>query len=138
MGWDYTQGATRGDIVKELTTSTERCKTIAFQVCGAVLWTVQEARRLNHDWQPYGEPVRFIGCYLLEGSIKRTAGCSAGYKAMEEEMGPYYYTCPLHFLDLVPEPDSDIAREWRRKVREWHQEKRQPLIRQIFKDTAAV
>ena len=138
MGWDYTQGATRGDIVKELTASTDRCKTLAFQVVGAVLWTVQEARRLDNNWQPYGEPVRFIGCYLLAGSIKRTPGCSAGYKAMEEEMGPYYYTCPLHFFDMVPEPDSEIARNWRRQVREWHAEHHGPMIRRLFDQTAAV
>ncbi|WP_240754701.1 hypothetical protein [Parasulfuritortus cantonensis] len=39
-----------------------------------------------------------------------------GYKDLCESMGPYYYTCPLSYLDMVPVANAD----WRGQVRAWH------------------
>jgi hypothetical protein len=74
-----------------------------------VLWTVWEHRRRE------GAVDRYIGCDLLAGQ----RGYCWGYKDMEESMGPCYYTCPLKYLDLVPEPDSRRA-----KVRAYHAKRR--------------
>lgn len=61
---------------------------------------------------------RWIGCDLLEYS-KRDEGW--GYKDMDESMHPYYYSCPLSYLDMVPVVGSE---EWRQGVREYHQRQR--------------
>jgi hypothetical protein len=42
-----------------------------------------------------------------------------GYKDMSEEEGPYYYGCPLNYLALAPETNS----EWRAGVRAAHAKK---------------
>lgn len=36
-----------------------------------------------------------------------------GYKAMTEDMGPYYYDCPIAILNLLSESDCDSVNEWR-------------------------
>jgi hypothetical protein len=128
MGWSFTKGATKADIIAEVTREQRRqpafewsnaeqrsvpCgydfthKTLHKAVKGNVLWTVEELVR-------YKEPVesaKFIGCYLLKVSKGE-----AGYKPMDEAMHPYYYSCPLGYLDMVPEANS----AWREKVLEYH------------------
>jgi hypothetical protein len=42
-----------------------------------------------------------------------------GHKTMNEMMGPFYYSCPIHFLNLTDE--SKYKNEgWRNKVTEYH------------------
>lgn len=68
----------------------------------------------------------FIALFRLE----RHDGCW-GYKDMCESSGPYYYDCPLKFLDQAPEPQgfnrdhADSGRSWRGFVREHHARQRQ-------------
>jgi len=57
---------------------------------------------------------RWIGCDLLDYS-KADEGW--GYKDMEEGMHPYFYSCPLKYLALVPAVASE---EWREGVRQYH------------------
>lgn len=109
MGWYYTSNATRKDIIRELTQDAN-LKTLAHTVRGNVLWTVQETNNGN----------KFIACYLL--SSPRLKG-EAGYKPMDESMGPYYYSCPLPYLDMAPECNA----EWRADVRKWHKRRSQKL-----------
>jgi len=111
MGWYYTHGATLADVIRELTREETRdgftIRTLAHALRGPVLWTVQES----------GEPGnvrRFVGCYLL-----RRTKHEAGYKPMDESMGPVDVSCPLSFLDMVPDPGG-YATEWRAKVRAYH------------------
>jgi hypothetical protein len=79
-----------------------------------VLWAVMECTK------PYGK---------LEGPRYRPAGhrwilcvlidCYRGdwgYKDMDETVGPNYYSCPVEFLDMAPQPETDWARDWRLKV----------------------
>jgi len=110
MGWYYTYGASRADLIRELTesrkseeTGWER-KALTFCTAGNVLWTVWEIT------QPDGSSNRHIGCDLLHRSKE-----GWGYKPMDEDMEPCYYTCPLAYLELVP--DSQGRPEWRTKVR---------------------
>jgi hypothetical protein len=131
MGWYFTNGATKADIIAEVTKEKPRqpafmwsnaeqkslpcgydfsSKTLHRCVRGSVLWTVEETVRYKEQV----ERDTFIGCYLLEAREGK-----AGYKPMDESMGPYYYSCPLSYLDMVPEANK----EWREKVRTYYAEK---------------
>jgi hypothetical protein len=117
MGWDFTKGASKSDIVEELlepqsftsyedpATHVDR-KTVAHRVVGAVLWLVVELTRTK-DNRCIRE--RFIDCCLLANRL----GYGWGYKSMSECEHPYYYSCPVEFLELAPEVNA----EWRGKVR---------------------
>jgi hypothetical protein len=83
-------------------------------VRGNVLWQVLESRNKDN-----GNVERFIVCNLLTAYEGRW-----GYKDMTENMGPYYYSCPLGYLKLT-ESGKHVHREWREGVRRYH-EKRTP------------
>lgn len=118
MGWDFTQGQTKAGMVQYLCKPWERegikRQTIASRVVGNQLWTVVTKTDANGV-----EKDRYIALYLL--SSKRNYGY--GYKSLAECEHPYYYDCPLAFLDMAP-PSNE---EWRRIVREHHARKNQTL-----------
>lgn len=130
MGWLYSEGQTRRQLIAHLTkdwTSGETGKTfrcLKHTARGNVLWTVWEITK------PDGTTDRFIGCALMQ-TLK---GYGWGYKAMEESMGPCYYSCPLSYLDMVPCPDHEYAVEWREKVRHYHAKQRRKFeVGQVVK-----
>ena len=43
-----------------------------------------------------------------------------GYKDMEESMHPYYYSCPLSYLELVPIDQYGGNAAWRAGVQQYH------------------
>ena len=53
--------------------------------------------------------------------LERSGG-QWGYKPLDESMHPYYYSCPLSYLDLAPEQSA----EWRAGVRAYHARRRTP------------
>jgi hypothetical protein len=71
---------------------------------------------VHRDLAP-GQSLRYIRCDLLERS-----GNQWGYKPLDESMHPYYYSCPLSYLDLAPEQSAD----WRAGVRAYHARRRTP------------
>ena len=83
-----------------------------------MLWSVVEltakVEGVHRDLAP-GQSLRYIRCDLLERS-----GNQWGYKPLEESMHPYYYSCPLSYLDLAPEQSAD----WRAGVRAYHARRR--------------
>lgn len=101
-GW-----TTRKDTISHLIQADEpRLHTLAHCVRGNILWTVQK-------WEHRTES--FIGCYILLGPVDGKGDPYAcGYKDLTEEMHPYYYNCPIKYLDMAPE----VCPEWRAKVRE--------------------
>lgn len=115
MGWDYRHGATKADVVKEYTgtrdghyeTDDYHRTTLASRLVGKTLWVVWE----------YGPTIgpkqRALICVLLDAS----PGYGWGSKSFGEEAGPYDYTCPVAFFDLVPTPPNDWAANWRAQVR---------------------
>lgn len=122
MGWLFRPGSTRKGMIAERVKGWEVTKptgVIVKTTCIAhcyrggvfkgVLWTVWE-RTFEHA-QP---TERWIGCDLLEYS-KADEGW--GHKDMEEGMHPYFYSCPLKYLALVPVVASE---DWRAGVREYH------------------
>jgi hypothetical protein len=107
MGWYYTHGAQRQDIVEELTQDNKYYRTLAHCLRGNVLWTVHE----NNDL------IKWIGCYLLSNGGDHSGW---GYKPMDESMYPYYFTCPKKYLSMTPV----ACQEWRDGVLDYHSRSR--------------
>ena len=117
MGW-YFSSQSRSELIAELVApqQTERVSAtvIAHTLRGNVLWSVVEmtakVEGVHRDLSP-GQSLRYIRCDLLECS-----GGQWGYKPMDESMHPYYYSCPLSYLDLAQEQSA----AWREGVRTYH------------------
>lgn len=111
MGWLFTQGMTRRGIVAHITRTQEsdsgRWTSLAHTVRGNVVWSV-----IEHLDKSNNSATKYIGCFLI-GSEKDYGW---GYKDMTESMGPYYYSCPLRYLDMAPVTNEG----WREKVRAYH------------------
>jgi len=126
MGWSFTHGASKQDIVADLTKTWEsdtiRSETIAKSLNGNRLWFVVE-----HTSKVDGTKSRFIALSLL--ACDRSYGY--GSKDMSEDCGPCYYDCPLKFLDMAPPSDSQFAEGWRDKVREHHASRRTQRKRKV-------
>lgn len=117
MGWLYSSYS-RSELIHDLIQPEEHPKAsirvIAHTLRGNVLWSVVEVTAkvegVHKDLAP-GESIRYIRCDLLQRS-----GGQWGYKGMDESVHPYYYTCPLSYLDMAPVQSS----EWREGVRAYH------------------
>ena len=125
MGWLFTNGSTRSGLISERTKGWQHAAGDGTEVKSAclancyrggvfsgVLWTVWERTftKGGHEVKP---TERWIGCDLL----RYQSSYGWGYKDMEESMGPYFYSCPLKYLDIVPV----VANEsWREQVRAYH------------------
>lgn len=123
MGWLMTQGASRRDVIADRIRiqdgDTHRHETLRHCLKGNVLWSVIEVTE-----KATGKRQRFIGCDLLRSD--REFGW--GYKDMCESVHPYYYTCPLSYLDEVPVANE----EWREKVREYHRRTALPKVGEVL------
>lgn len=124
MGWLFTPGQTRAELIRRLTRTEDgplaRHVTLAHCVRGNVLWTVREVTpKTDESGRLPGFPYRYIGCDLMAAE----RGFGWGYKDLCESMGPFYYHCPLAYLDQVPEANA----EWRAAVREWHARRARPI-----------
>ncbi len=113
MGWLFTPGQTRNDLIAHLTRREENddriWQTLRSCTRGNVLWTVSTITNKQTS-----EVTKFIGCILLKNGGRD----GWGYKDMTESMGPYYYHCPLSYLDEVPVANQD----WRDHVRKYHRQ----------------
>ncbi|WP_313024515.1 hypothetical protein [Pseudomonas lopnurensis] len=122
MGWYYSRQS-RAELIRELIQpqETERAsvRIIAHTLRGNVLWSVAEltakVEGVHKDLAP-GDSMRYIRCDLLHGS-----GGEWGYKPMDESVHPYYYTCPLSYLEMTKE----VSPDWREHVRAYHARRRQ-------------
>lgn len=127
MGWTFGHSTKQG-LIKHLTmaqageTRTWDCVAHCYRGNSyrGVLWTVQTVTvNATHEIVS-----TFIGCYLL--SYNRSQGTTYcwGYKDMCESMHPYYYSCPLGYLEMAPEE----CPEWRAKVRAYHAKRTKKLV----------
>ena len=112
MGWYFTPGITRDDLVKELvTTMAEGCTLLAHQVVvengSHVLWSAVE---MTPEFVAKHE---MPGRHLITCNLLEAGGGGWGYKPMDEFMGPYFYSVPLHYFELAPGGNE----EWRNNVR---------------------
>lgn len=57
-----------------------------------VIWGLWE-----HRDPPEGHPGVFITCDLVVSD-----GSGKGYKSMDETVSPFYYSCPIRFLEKAP------------------------------------
>jgi hypothetical protein len=116
MGWTFLYNAPeKRQVIAEVTQSSNNINCLCKALHGNELWTI---------WYNSNTNEKLIILFLLARS-----GGNWGYKDMTEEMGPYFYQCPLAFLDEVPVTNE----AWRAKVREFHAGKKQnrTLVRQI-------
>jgi hypothetical protein len=115
MGWIYSASWPTKSAMIEHCTGPEmmgdKLTTLAKAIRGNALWTVIE---YTSDGGSYPKGHRAILCFLLGSDVKRGGGW--GYKDMDESMGPVEVSCPVKFLDMVPDPGG-YATEWRAKVR---------------------
>jgi hypothetical protein len=132
MGWLFKNGCTRKELIRERSESWETVsgdmlvKSVCLAHCyrggvfSGVLWSVWE-RTFIQNGQQFKEPERWITCDLL----KYQRGFGWGYKDMEESMHPYFYSCPLGYLKMVPLERYGGHPEWREGVRKYHERRRQ-------------
>ncbi|MDG9757861.1 hypothetical protein N5E31_03670 [Pseudomonas chengduensis] len=121
MGWLYSSRS-RSELIHHLIQAQDHPQTsihvIAHALRGNVLWSVVEVTAkvegVHKDLAP-GESMRYIRCDLLQRS-----GGQWGYKDMSESVHPFYYTCPLSYLDMAPVQSP----EWREHVRAYHAQRR--------------
>lgn len=112
MGWLFTQGQTRRELIERLTepftgASGNDYTCLAHCTRGNNLWSVWE--RSGQD----DESRRYIVLFMMQ----RQAGYGWGYKDVSEEMGPGYHNCPLAYLDMA---NDGVNHDWRERVRQYH------------------
>lgn len=128
MGWFFPHGADRKSLIEDRTKSWERkvgemtVTTDCLKHCfrggrfRGVLWTVWRRRFVvaGRDVRP---EERWIGCDLLQYSRENDG---FGYKDMTEAEYPYYFSCPLSYLQIVPLERFGGNPDWRAEVIEHH------------------
>lgn len=123
MGCTYSHWS-RSELIDELIQPEEsevvRCETLTHTLHGNVLWSVVRvtAKQPGVIGLDTGQSTHFIACHLLQRS-----GAQWGYVPMDEAMHPFYYSCPLPYLDMAPEQSS----EWREGVRAYHTRRGTPV-----------
>jgi len=66
--------------------------------------------------------------YIILFDIQRWGEGNWAYKDIQESMGPFQHSCPLSFLDMVPEPPRPAGyHDWRQGVRDYHARRNQKL-----------
>lgn len=122
MGW-YGERVSRKEKIADLTRSHENASCIRHCYRGnnfmGVLWTVWEATPHGASKHP-DKPTRAIGCDLLEYRDGMWFN-----KPLSESCHPYYYSCPLGYLGMVPVANA----EWREQVRKYHAKPDTPSLR---------
>tara|TARA_R110002049_G_scaffold215606_1_gene387087 strand:+ start:46905 stop:47339 length:435 start_codon:yes stop_codon:yes gene_type:complete len=129
MGWLFRNGSTRRGLIEERTEGWERTNPdglVITSTCLAhcyrgasfsgVLWSVWE-RTFNKDGTESSPTQRWIQCDLLR--YQRDFGW--GYKDMEESSGPYFFSCPIKYIRMVPIEQYGGNEEWREQVVLHHQ-----------------
>lgn len=76
------------------------------------LWAVKEYTEFKDDVLIKQD--KYIILFMLRYYGEKHGGW--GYKDVEESCGPIYYSCPVSYFELVPEPPNEWAREWREEV----------------------
>ena len=132
MGWLFKCGSTRRGLIEERIKGWERTKSDGLLITSrclahcyrggaftGVLWSVWE-RTFTRIGEVADPTQRWIQCDLLR--YQRDYGW--GYKDMEESCGPYYFSCPLKYLRMVPIEQYGGNASWRNEVREYHERRR--------------
>ncbi|HEE4992865.1 TPA: hypothetical protein R7I52_003962 [Klebsiella pneumoniae] len=120
MGWLFSHRS-RSELIHYLV-QPQDCQaafveTVAYTLRGNVLWSVVKitAKEPNMLNLAAGDFHTYIGCTLLQRYRNEW-----GYKSMDESVHPYYYSCPLSYLERAPTQSA----EWRERVRAYHDHRR--------------
>lgn len=119
MGWLYyapTLQSLVNDLLCPPQSDAATCAMLASRLnkgSEIVLWSVVEvtAKDDSLSWLPAGQTTRLINCDLIECYQGQW-----GVKRLGESSHPFYYCCPLAFLEMTPV----ACQEWRDKVRLYH------------------
>lgn len=120
MGWCFdTWPSSKKEFIENLTkdrmneTGSKKWVTEAQSLRGNKLWVI---RREENSGDGY------IILYLLASENK-----CWGYKDIDETMGPFHYNCPLKFLKMQPNVWNSNSEEWRKKVIQYYEDKKNSL-----------
>lgn len=124
MGWLYCE-PTRKALVRHLLEENSRSSTLdngdrihrkVLRSClrGNCLWMLYE----------YGKNDEPVTVCIIVSLLGKYDGLW-GYKEMDEGQHPFYYTCPVSYLDACTEPINEHAQRWREEVRKYHQIRKQ-------------
>ncbi len=121
MGWLFTKKSKQqlvDTLVQSSSNENVSNEVLDHHLVGSVLWSVVRltVKKEGLAQIKAGDSLVFIRCDLLD---QQEGGW--GYKAMEESMYPYYFSCPLGFFNQAPEQSA----EWRAGVRKFHAEQPQ-------------
>ncbi|MFV0678183.1 hypothetical protein [Variovorax sp. tm] len=109
MGFIVYRASKAQAIHDELAGVSASSTVLAHRSIGNRLWFLAQTRSgeaAGHKW---------IGLTLIDSRRGEVA-----VKCMDESVGPYYYDCPLEFLDRADAPVGPYAGPWREKVRAFH------------------
>lgn len=105
-----TYRATRDQAIHDELASVGSSSTVlAHRAIGNRLWFLAQTRSGEHAGRIW------IGLTLIDSRRGEVA-----VKCMDETVGPYYYDCPLAFLDRADAPVGPYAGPWREQVRAFH------------------
>ena len=111
MDWLFTENQTRKELIANRIRTQENDKgkweCLAHTLRGNCLWSV---------WEHCNKETETTSRYIALDLLQKQRGYGWGYKDMDESVHPYYYTCPLSYLDMAPVASQD----WRDKVIEYH------------------
>lgn len=108
MGYYYpNEVSSRAELIEHLTRPSPNFACTGKYCSGNVLYTLWEQTEENEIAPVIG--IDLMTCYRKDGISEW------GYKPLDESMGPYYYACPLKYLDAAPVKNE----EWREGVRRY-------------------
>lgn len=92
------------------------------------LWSVREVK-----WWRNGEVVNTVRYIALDLLVYSRQDEGWAYKDIDESCGPYEIDCPLSYLEMTPQPESECAGPWREKVRAYHadRQRRNTLYKRV-------
>jgi hypothetical protein len=114
--------ATRDQAVHDELANVGASSTVlAHRAIGNRLWFLAQTRSGEHAGR------KWIGLTLIDSRRGQVA-----VKCMDETVGPYYFDCPLAFIDRADAPVGPHAGPWREKVKAFHANRtaRRAAIRQ--------
>ncbi|HEY3331960.1 MAG TPA: hypothetical protein VGK19_18150 [Capsulimonadaceae bacterium] len=129
MGWYGTRNASKSDIIKEQVEDrhyilhaegndmtldpNKKGVCIAHKCLGSHLWMVISVQTRADVNSEFVEIDRYIELNLI-----RKMDGGYGYKPICESSHPYYYSCPLSYLDMVPvdKYPKSVNLEWRKVI----------------------
>lgn len=108
MGTYYSMSNTKkeevADILRDCNTNNN--KVLKHSLRGNCLWILLDCKGMN-----------LILLYLMQAPPRGESGW--GYRPYDESAHPYYYSCPLSYLDAAPVQNQ----KWRDHVIEWHKKR---------------